>query len=520
MTGAMRALSGGETVSDVDASRALAAFGAVVLSTVLVLAIFGATFLSMVDIWRRSDTFAHGFLVLPAFLYLTWLKRAELAAAPVRPYWPGLLAAAGAAFLWLMSELAGALAPAQFAVIALVPAAVLTMFGWQWLRVLAFPLAFLFFAVPFGEVFVPSLIDWTADFTVAALRFSGVPVYREGAQFVLPSGNWSVVEGCSGIRYLIASLVTGCLYAWLMYRSARRRAMFIAAALLVPLFANWLRAYLIVMIGHLSNNQLATGVDHLIYGWIFFGVVILALFAVGSRWREDPPDEAAAQKSAAIHRAGRSLGAGAGMALVGVALVAMAAPIAKAALDRAATQAAAVPFHLGASANWVRSEPFTAWRAVALGPVGQQFEYSAGAGQRVGMQLVLYRGQHQGSELVTTGNRLVTDDDPRHWHVTAHRTGEIGIGGRRVAYRETLVRADRLLAVRQWYWLDGETTISDIRAKVSLALDRLFVRSDASAWVLVFTPVENNLDEGAAALDAFMRDRLPALGRALEEWSQ
>jgi EpsI family protein len=83
-----------------------------------------------------------------------------------------------------------------------------------------------------------------------------------------------------------------------------------------------------------------------------------------------------------------------------------------------------------------------------------------------------------------------------------------------------LVRADRLLAVRQWYWLDGDTTTSDIRAKVSLALDRLFVRSDASAWVLAFTPVENGLDDGAAALDALMRDRMPVLQTALEEWSR
>ena len=138
-------------------------------------------------------------------------------------------------------------------------------------RVLAFPLAFLFFAVPFGEIFVPTLIDWTADFTVAALRFSGVPVYREGNHFVIPTGRWSVVEACSGVRYLIASLMVGTLYAAIAYRSARRRACFIVAAILVPIVANWLRAYMIVMLGHLSNNRLATGVDHIIYGWMFFG---------------------------------------------------------------------------------------------------------------------------------------------------------------------------------------------------------------------------------------------------------
>ena len=54
----------------------------------------------------------------------------------------------------------------------------------------------------------------------------------------------------------------------------------------MPIVANWLRAYMIVMLGHLSNNRIAVGVDHMIYGWIFFGVVMLLLFWVGSLWQE------------------------------------------------------------------------------------------------------------------------------------------------------------------------------------------------------------------------------------------
>jgi exosortase A len=519
MSEMMRVLRGAGAASDPHATRALRAFAAITLCTGFVLAIFGATFLSMVDIWRRSDTFAHGFLVVPAFLYLTWQKKALLAGAPIRPFWPGLIAIAGAGFLWLLAELAGALAPAQFAVIALVPAAVLTGFGVQWLRILAFPLAFLFFAVPFGEIFVPTLIDWTADFTVAALRMTGMPVYREGAQFVLPSGNWSVVDGCSGIRYLIASFVTGSLYAWLMYRSARRRFVFVAASIGVPLVANWLRAYLIVMIGHMSNNQLATGVDHLIYGWVFFGVVILVLFAIGARWREEPADEDIAHTTT-IAGDRLVIGPGTGAALIAVALAATVWPAAKFALDNAPGHEAAQALAVQASAQWASADRFTAWQAAARGPVAQLTGYFANDGRLAGLQVALYRNQHQGSELVTSGNRLVAADNTSNWHVTAQRTGEIEIGGRVIGYRETLLRADRLIAVRQWYWLDDDTTISDVRAKVSLAFDRLFMRSDASAWVLAFTPVENGLDEGTAVLDAFMRDRVPALQTGLEAWAR
>src|SRR5205823_2344152 len=59
---------------------------------------------------------------------------------------------------------------------------------------------------------------------------------------------------------------------------------------------------MIVMIGHLSGMELATGVDHIIYGWLFFGLVMFIMFWVGSFWREDtdaPATRAATQANAA-----------------------------------------------------------------------------------------------------------------------------------------------------------------------------------------------------------------------------
>ncbi len=193
----------------------------------------------------------------------------------------------GAGFSWLLGELASTLTVSFFAVIALMPLTVTAVLGLQWARTLVLPFAILLFAVPFGEAFVPTLMQWTADFTVVALKLSGVPVYREGQSFVIPSGTWSVVEACSGVRYLLASLFAGVIYAWQMYRSPLRRAMFLLASVVFPIVANWLRAYFIVMLGHLSDNRIAAGVDHLIYGWIFFGIVIMVMFAVGAIWRED-----------------------------------------------------------------------------------------------------------------------------------------------------------------------------------------------------------------------------------------
>ena len=77
-------------------------------------------------------------------------------------------------------------------------------------------------------------------------------------------------------------------------------------ALVVPLVANWLRAYIIVMLGHLSGNKIATGVDHLIYGWVFFGIVIMVMFMIGARWSRARRGAGAARPAAGAAAARRA----------------------------------------------------------------------------------------------------------------------------------------------------------------------------------------------------------------------
>jgi exosortase A len=240
------------------------------------------------EIWWRSDTYAHGLIVLPVFGWLVWRGRDRLAVAQARPAaWmavPALLAG----LAWLLGQMVSVAAASHFFLVSLVVITLVGTLGWPLSRVLLFPLMFLFFGVPIGDFMLPTLMKYTAEFTVWALRLSGVAVYQEGLHFVVPNGRWSVVEACSGIRYLIASLTVGALYAYLNYTSLKRRLLFMLVAVAVPVLANWIRAYMIVMLGYLSDNRIAAGVDHLIYGWVFFGIVISLVFWIGGRWHEAP----------------------------------------------------------------------------------------------------------------------------------------------------------------------------------------------------------------------------------------
>jgi exosortase A len=196
---------------------------AVVLAVGGILALFWQTAQSIVAIWIRSETFAHGFVVIPICIWLVWRKRIDIASLQAKPWWPGLAAVFASGALWLVAATADVQSVKQFALAFMVDSAIVTVVGLGVARALAFPLVFLLFAIPTGEFLMPMLIDRTADFTVAAIRVSGVPVYREANTIFIPSGTWSVVEACSGIRYLIASVMVGTIYSAVVYRSPSTR---------------------------------------------------------------------------------------------------------------------------------------------------------------------------------------------------------------------------------------------------------------------------------------------------------
>jgi exosortase A len=494
-----------------DSERAALAYAMTVVCIALPFVVFERTTAEMVSIWARSATYTHCFAVIPIVLWLIWQRRGVLAALPVTPWLPGLalLLATGAA--WLAMDLAAANAPTQFVLVAMVPVLMATVLGTAWVRALAFPLAFLFFAVPFGEVFVPWLMDRTADFTVAALKLSGIPVFREGNRFVIPSGAWSVVEACSGVRYLIASLMLGTLYAQLMYRSTRRRIAFIAASAIVPIFANWLRAYAIVMIGHLSNNKLAVGIDHLIYGWLFFGLVILVLFSIGARWREpvEPPTVPPTAARDAAPRSATFAVLAAILALVPWSL------LADSVHARTAPTNAASLAPIEARGSWApTAAAFTDWRPHLVAPNAMSTRYFTDGTATVGVTLALYQRQVKGSETVTAANQLVPSEG--RWVVLRHDRARVPLGSDTLQVVRASVRGPReAFTAWRWYWWAGGAGASDVEAKLHLAWARLTGAPEAGAWVVIFASGEPGDLDAAGTLARFAADMGPAIHRSL-----
>jgi exosortase A len=477
---------------------------------------YWSTGAAMVAIWSRSETFAHGFAVAPIAAWLIWRERAEVAALAPRPSWWILAPMAAVGAGWMLGELGAVNALSQFSFVALIVLAVPAVLGTSVARAIAFPLAFLFFAVPFGEFMMPQLMEWTADFTVKALQLTGIPVFREGQTFLIPSGRWSVVEACSGVRYLIASVVVGTLYAYLSYRSLKRRLVFTAFSILLPIVANWIRAYLIVMIGHLSGNTLAVGIDHLIYGWIFFGFVILLMFWIGARWHDDVEAPVARPPAPASPLTIASPGE---FLLVGamVAVVTAVWPLGYAGIERdVATSPPTLPT-LGAAGDWSASSAQLAdWRPRFRSPSSELQQMFARDGARAGVYIGYYRNQNAVRKLVSSDNVLVPSDDPVWARVSSGRRSLV-VDGQPVEAGTAVLRdrSGETLVAWRWYWIDGRLTSSEPLAKAYTALSRLMGHGDDGAVVVVYA---RNGQPGTAdaALDTFVREMGPAIRALLE----
>jgi exosortase A len=478
-------------------------------------ALYLSTAKSIVDIWDSSETFAHGYAILPMSLWLIWRRRDNFISMPPTPYWPALALLALVGFGWLVARLGGVQVVQQYAFVAMLPVIALAMFGRRLAMSLAFPLLFVLAAVPFGEIFIGPLISFTADFTVRAVQLTGIPVLRNGTFFELPSGSWSVVEACSGVRYLISSVTIGFLYAYLTYRSTARRALFVVMSIIVPIVANGLRAYMIVMIGHLSGMTLAVGVDHLIYGWLFFGLVMFVMFWIGNFWREDTGP-------AVLHIAPSQATSGAtpaALATMVAAVIAVAAFWPAFAKYNEYVTHNPQPVKLVAVAvNWAPTPAFSSWTPDYMAPDarfhGAYRDAAGSAPQPVALTVLYYRNQEKNKSLISSVNRVAGEHNAVRAAGSSLRSMQVA--GQLFELRETrLVSASGQLLVWHWNWIDNRMTANDYLGKLWQAQAMLRFHADDGAAVMLSAPYGESPDEARKSLRGFLDANLAPIEAAL-----
>ncbi|MGH8117401.1 MAG: exosortase C-terminal domain/associated protein EpsI, partial [Rhodanobacteraceae bacterium] len=318
-----------------------------------------------------------------------------------------------------------------------------------------------------------------------------------------PSAVWMVAQACSGVKFFIACTALGCLFSYLMYSRGWKRVVFVLVSAIAPIIANGLRVYFTILIGETFGLHYATGTDHMIFGWQFFGTVLIVLFLIG--WffrdrpvaREKPPEDEHPRTGAraAIWPVAFAL------LIVGPALAAGVADVQPSA-ERLQVSA---PVLLG----W--SGPVTAsdgWKPSFSGATGSfKVAYLSGSrGDAVELFHAVYMGKpRRGHDLITYGNDVY---DPARSRIIESSGRRVDLaGGLHVTGRELrLAGSDGTRLVWYWYCVDHRCTASPVLVKLLQMWDVMHGRAPrSSVWALSLRVANSNTTRARQELFSFAR---------------
>ena len=450
----------------------------------------------MAVIWWNSSTFNHCLLIPPIVGWLVWQRLPELRSLSPAAWAPGLALVAAGAVLWLLGEAGGLALARHLALVLMLQGAAISCLGSSVSRGIAFPLFYLLFLVPLGEELVPVMQTVTAKMSMALLAVSGVPAHIEGIFISTPTGYFEVAEACSGVKFLVAMIAYGALVANVCFRSWPRRIAFMAAAIVIPILANGVRAWGIIFIAHHSSIEFAEGVDHVVYGWVFFAIVIALIMAAGWRFFDRKPSDAWFDPDALR----RPAGSGRKAVQIAAAAVAIAAvpPLWTAAVASAGSQPPPASFILPEVPGWAKA-PATGrpWQPHFAGADLLRVQrYRNAAGQEVDLAVAVFARQEEGRELVGFGQGAVAPEGAWAW--TAAAAAPPNGKGERIASNGT----ER--EVVSFYRVGDVTTGSPAAVKLETVKVRLLGGPQRAAAILVSAPAPAEGVSPRPAIDAFL----------------
>jgi len=427
--------------------------------------LFWPTLLQLESVWHGSDTYSHAYFIPLIVLWLLHRTHRQIPQLP-QPDWRPLLLMLPVLLLWLVGFASDTGAIAQLATIVCLQLLVISWMGLKLAKHYQFAVFYLIFLLPFGEELHPMLQNITADLSVWFLRLAAVPVFREGLYLSTPVGHFEVAVACSGLRFLITSLAIGTLFAHLTYQTLWRQLLFMVALVLFSIFANGMRAFLLIYIAEQTDMAYGFGDDHYIYGWLVFGLVLLVMFWLGGKFSDIPAQGAHTATNPAAETPTDNQ-AGAKMAAQGFSkaqCVYLLLIFAGFMLWRLSLPLAAVPQTPSAALNLPDATAvtdsdwgihFVASQKQSLIKTTDGFEFYRAE----------YAHRQQQGELVSWSNKLFKD---KHWTIVAQQPWSYHQLNAEMLLLKDLTGNSRTLVY--WYQIGGQSAVSSWKIKLAQTL--------------------------------------------------
>ncbi len=250
--------------------------------------------------WIDSPEYSHGILIPPVAAFLVWQQKDRLERMPFTGSWAGLAVLLCGGAILVMGQLGTVYTLVQYAFVITLYGLILSFLGWRAFRMIAVPLAFLLFMVPFPQFVLANLSTklqlLSSQIGVAVIRVFGVSVFSEGNVIDLGGYKLQVADACSGLRYLFPLMTLGFLMAYFYKGAMWKRIVVFLSSLPITVLMNSFRIGVIGVTVEHWGIGMAEGFLHEFQGWMVFmisAVLLLgemaALNAVGheaGNWRQ------------------------------------------------------------------------------------------------------------------------------------------------------------------------------------------------------------------------------------------
>lgn len=484
----------------------------------ILLGLYHETAFDAVNAWMSSETYKHCFLILPISIYLLWEKRSEFAHVTPRPFYPALSLYLGIIPAFLFAHIASINVGEQLMLMAMIQTAILSILGLHIYFKFLFPFLYLWLMVPIGEFLVPYLQEITSVLAVALLNLSGVPNYSDGIFISIPTGDFQVAEACAGIRFLIANVTLGLLFAYLFYQSFLRRIVFFMLSIIVPIIANGIRAFGIIFIAYKTNNEYAVGVDHLVYGWFFFLFVLLLLIGIGLLFREDiahqPQVSQSVQKNITPNISLSSL------IIIGILSVAL---ISVAPLWRLYHSTETPDYQREAfkapsiKAPWKKTDTRSDWRPQYETASDIVHQVYIKEGRTVELFIAFYPVQKEGAEVVSYNNKL---SDGEIWERSGDFSTKLKIEGEIYPVGGSLLWSrHKKRVVLYWNRINDGYVSGKLRSKLEQVKATFLTHYQSAAFIGIMTDVVEDQSQAIALLQDFT-DHLDPISEMLKKTAE
>ncbi|MBB6091625.1 exosortase A [Povalibacter uvarum] len=235
--------------------------------------------------WTDTDslTYTHGYLVAAISLWLL-MRSAKTLDATATSDWRFAAVLVVLSLCWLLCLRAGIELLHQILLPPMALVAACAAFGVRNGCKLGFGFAYLYFAIPIWSAGNGILQAITVKAVQLLLQITAVPAYVTGNFVYIPAGAFEIAGGCSGLHFFIVAIAIAALFGEIHYDSLRVRIKQLALAAVLAMISNWVRVYVIIVAGHLTDMQhyLIT-VDHYYFGWFLFVFTMAAFFWLAGR---------------------------------------------------------------------------------------------------------------------------------------------------------------------------------------------------------------------------------------------